>query len=103
MEFARFAVESEAVPIENAVGRVGVLLDFVNQESCADRMESTGGDEDRITGRGAHRMHAIGNRAICDRGFERLAGHAMFEADIKFCAGIAIGDEPHFRFRFAVQ
>lgn len=48
-------------------------------------------------------MHTIGNRAICDRGFERLAGHAMFEADIKFCTGIAIGDEPHFRFRFSVQ
>ncbi len=103
MEFARFAVESEAVPIENAVGRVGVLLDFVNQESRADRMEAAGGDEDRITGRGAHRMHAVGDRAICDCDFERLTGHAVFESDIKFCAGIAIGDEPHFRFRFAVQ
>ena len=48
-------------------------------------------------------MHAFGDRAIGDRGFERLAGHAVFEADIKFCARIAIGDEPHFRFRFAVQ
>jgi len=38
MEFARFAIESEAIPIEDAVGRVGVLLDFVNQESCADRV-----------------------------------------------------------------
>ena len=103
MEFARFAIESEAVPIEDAVGCVGVLLDFVNQESRTDRMEAAGGDEDRITGRGAHRMHAIGNRAIGDRGFERLTGHAVFEADIKFRAGIAIGDEPHFRFRFAVQ
>lgn len=103
MEFARFAVESEAVPIKDAVGRVGVLLDFVNQKSRADRMEAAGGDEDRITGRWAHRMHAIGDRAICDRGFERLTGHAVFEADIKFRARITIGDEPHFRFRFAVQ
>ena len=103
MEFARFAIESEAVPIEDAVGRIGVLLDFVNQESRTDRMEAARGDEDRITGRGAHRMHAIGNRAIGDRGFERLTGHAVFESDIKFRAGIAIGDEPHFRFRFAVQ
>ncbi len=103
MEFARFAIESEAVPIEDAVGRVGVLLDFVNQESRADRMEAAGGDEDRITGRWAHRMHAIGDRAIRDRGFERLTGHAVFESDIKFSAFVAIGDEPHFCFWFSVQ
>lgn len=38
MEFARLAVESAAVPIEDAVGGVGVLLDFVNQKSGADRV-----------------------------------------------------------------
>jgi len=103
MEFARFAVESEAVPIEDAVGCVGVLLDFVNQESRTDRMEAAGGDEDRITGRGTHRMHAIGNRTIGDRRFERLTGHAVFESDIKFSARVAIGDVPHFCFRFTVQ
>jgi len=103
MEFARFAIESEAVPIEDAIGRVGVLLDFVNQKSRANRMEAAGSDEDRLTGRGTHRMHAIGDRAIRDRGFEILAGHAVFESDIKFSAFVAIGDEPHFCFRFAVQ
>ena len=82
MEFARFAIETQAVPIEDAVGRVGVLLDLVNQESGADRVEAAGGDEDRITVRGAHRMHAVGHGAVGDRGFEVRAGHAVLEADI---------------------
>ena len=82
MEFARLAVESEAVPIEDTVGGVGVLLDLVNQESGADRVEAAGGDEDRVAGLGADRMHAVGHGAVGDRGFEVRAGDAVLEADI---------------------
>ena len=103
MEFARFAVESAAIPIEDTVGGVGVLLDFVNQESGADRVEAAGGNEDRVTGLGAYRMHAVGDRAVGDGRFKIFAGHAVFETDIKFRAFVAIGDEPHFRFRLAIQ
>lgn len=48
-------------------------------------------------------MHAVSHRAVGDRGFERFTGHAVLEADIKFRARIAIGDEPHLGFRFAIQ
>ena len=41
VEFARFVVETCAVPVEHAVGGVGVLLDFKNNVPRADGVEAS--------------------------------------------------------------
>ncbi len=40
VEVACFAIESHAVPIKDAVGGVGVLLDFVDEEAGPDGVEA---------------------------------------------------------------
>jgi ammonia channel protein AmtB len=59
-----FSVESEAVPVEDAVGGVRVLLDFVDEETRADGVEAAGGDEDGFARVGENRVHMIGDGSI---------------------------------------
>lgn len=103
VEFAWVAIEAGAVPIEDAVGGVRVLLDFVDQESRADGVEAAGGDEDGVAGGGGEGVDEVGDGAVVDGLFEIGAGDAGFEAGVEFRAGIAIGDEPHLRFGFAAE
>lgn len=103
VKLARFSVEAEAVPIEDAVGGVGVLLDFVDEESGADGVESAGGDEDGVAVVRSDGVDVIGDGAVGDGGFELVAGGAVFEADVELGAGSGIGDEPHFCFWFATE
>ena len=44
MEFARLSVDAGTIPVVDAVGGVGVLLDLVNEEARADGMEATARD-----------------------------------------------------------
>lgn len=103
VELAGFAVEAVAVPIEDAVGGVRVLLDFVDEEAGTDGVEAAGGDEDGVAGDGEKGVDVIGDGAVGDGVFEVGTGGAVFEADVEACAGIAIGDVPHFGFGLAVE
>jgi hypothetical protein len=40
VKLARFAVQAEAVPIEDPVRRVAVLLDLVDEQPAAKRMQA---------------------------------------------------------------
>ena len=103
VEFAGFAVEAGAVPIEDAVGGVRVLLDLVDEESCADGVEAAGGDEDGFAGFGSDGVHCVGDGTVGDGFFEVGAGDAIFEADVEFGTGVAVCDVPHFGFGFATE
>src|SRR5712672_679747 len=48
VQFARLAVESNAIPVEYAVGRVRVLLDLKNHQAVADGMNAAAGQEQRV-------------------------------------------------------
>lgn len=103
VEVAGLAVETEAVPVEDAVGRIGVLLDFVDEESRADGVEAAGGDENGIAGLRRDGVHEVRDGAVADGLLELVAGDALAEADVEFRSGITSGDEPHFCFWFTIE
>lgn len=103
MQVANLAVGVGAVPIEDPVSSVRVLLDFMNEKTCADGMESAGFDEEGIAFFRCDGMNVIRDRAIGDSLFEAFTGCAAFQADVEFGSGLGIGDEPHFGLRFAAE
>lgn len=103
MEVARFAIEAESIPIEDAIGGVAVLLDFVDQEASADGVEASGGDEEAIAGARMEDVDEVGGGAIGEGCEEGLTGDAGVEASVDFGSGLGVGDEPHFGFGFAVE
>ncbi len=78
-------------------------MDLVDEEACADGVKAAGSDEDRVARLRGNRMHAIGDAAVFDGLFEVRLGHPVFQADVKFRAGIAVGDVPHLGLRFAAE
>ena len=42
MECTRQAIQANAVPIENPVGGIGILLDFMDEKSRADGVQAAG-------------------------------------------------------------
>ncbi len=103
VEIAGFALEAAAIPIEDAIGGVGILLDLVDEESGADGVEAAGGDEDRLAGSGSDGVDAIGDGPVPDGVLKHGAGDALPETDVEFRAGLTAGDVPHFRFRLAAE
>jgi len=103
VEFAGVAVESDAVPIEDAVGGVGVLLDFVDEKSGTNGVEPPGRNEDGLAFLRLNGMDDVGHATIGEGGFEALTSDAFFEARVEFRAGIGIGDEPHLGFGVASE
>ena len=101
MEVARFAIEAESIPVEDAIGGVAVLLDFVDEKAGADGVEASGGDEEAIAGARMEDVDEVGGGAIGEGCEEGLAGDTGVEASVDFGSGFGMGDEPHFGFRFA--
>ena len=64
VEVARFAIEAESVPVEDAIGGVAVLLDLVNEEAGTDGVEASGGDEEAIAGARMEDVDEVGGGAI---------------------------------------
>ena len=100
MQLARFAVQSKPVPVENAVGRVRVLLDLKNHNAGADGMNAAARKEHHIPRLHRHAMKAICHRAVLDLALELRSRRAAAQTGVKLCARLSIGDVPQFGFRF---
>lgn len=103
MELAWGAVESEPVPVVNAVGGVGVLLDFVDEETSTDGVDAAGRDVDGVASFCRDGVDAIFCATLAECGFEGFLGGAIFETDVEGCAGGGICDVPHFGFWLAAE
>lgn len=64
MEVARFAIEAEAIPVEDAIGGVAVLLNFVDEEAGADGVKASGGDEKAIASARMEDVDEVGCGAV---------------------------------------
>lgn len=82
VEVARLAFGVGAVPIEDTVGGVGVLLDFMDEESGTNGVEASRLDKNGIALFGGNRMNLIGHGAIGDGFLEAAACRTVFEANI---------------------
>ena len=103
VEVAGLTVGPHAAPVVHAIGGVRVLLDFMNEKSCADGVEPAGLDEKGIAGFGRDGMHEIGNRAVSNRLLEFFTGCTVFQSDVEFGTWEGICDEPHFGLWFAAE
>jgi hypothetical protein len=103
MESARISVQANTVPIEDAVGGVGVLLDFENDEARADGMDAPAGQEHGVAGFDLNPMEAVSDGSGLDLLRELVASDTAFQADIKLGPGRGIGDVPHLGFGFAAE
>lgn len=103
VKIARGSIEAHTIPVEDAVGGVGVLLDFVDEEAGADGVESARGDEDGVARAGLDGVDLAFDGTILKGGFEGLARGAFFETNVEFCTGVAVGDIPHFGFGIAAE
>ena len=103
MQIARMAVQAHAVPIEHAVGGIGILLDLKDHQAVADGMDPPARQEHRVAGAHRDAVKAIGHVAVVDLLLELRAGHALLQPHIQAGVGRGVGDIPHLRLRLALQ
>ena len=103
MEFAALARGVEAVPIKDAVGGVGVLLDFKQDNAGAQGVDAAAGKEHGVAGFDRDAMETVGDGLVGEVFEEFVACDTVFEADKEFGAGIGVGDVPHFSFWFTTE
>lgn len=84
VKFAMVAVAIGPVPIEDSVGGIRVLLNFVDEKSGSYGVKAAGFDKDGLAFLGCDRMDLIGDCAVLNRFFESVARHSVFETDIEF-------------------
>src|SRR5687767_2841404 len=103
MQGARPAVETYAVPIEDAIGRVAVLLDFHDEASRADGVAATAGDEDGIALSHRNPVKLRLHRTLRECALEGSAVHAALEASVDSRIAGRAEEIPHLGFRLATQ
>jgi len=103
VQLARLAVGIDAIPIEDAISRVGILLNLKNHQARADRVDPTARQEHRVAGVYGDAVKTFLDRAFADLRFEFVARDVLPQADIQLGARLRLRDVPHFRFRFAAE
>jgi hypothetical protein len=103
MQGARFAVQPYAVPVENAVRRVGILLHLKNHQPGPNCMNTPARQKHRVAWLHSNAMKTFGYFARFDLSFELLACHSASQPDKQLSPRRGIRDIPHLRFRFTME
>jgi len=103
MERPRFAVDARAIPVEDPIGGVGVLLDLVDEKSGPDGVEATTGNEEVLPFFDGERMNAIFRLAPRESLPEAKFVDSLTHPYVEFRAGFGISDIPDLRLRLAPQ
>ncbi len=103
MQFAGHTIETGAVPIEDAVGGVAILLDLDDHIALTDGVEPSAGDEDAVTAFDWDDVESLFDVALTKQLFELLPSNTTLEAGVDVCARLRVGEVPHLRFGLATQ
>ena len=103
VEGPQFTVQSDSVPIEGAVGCIRVLLDFEDQHAGSNGMQASRGNDDGLSGTGAHGVHRLIDGSFPDGGFELFTGYPVPETQVESGVRESFRDVPHLRLGFAAQ
>ncbi len=79
MQRARLAVRPDAVVIEDAIGNVGMLLDFAQGDAGTNRVRRPGRHENGVTRMNRHACKTILRGTIDDGALKRLSCHVRIE------------------------
>ncbi len=94
---ARLALGVAAVVIINAVGEIGLLLNFAEHQARADGVHGAGGDEDGVARADRNSFETLHDPALRDGVDKILARDPGLESGEDFRAGPRADDVPHFR------
>ena len=103
VQLARLPLRSDARPIEETKSRIAVLLDFDEQITPADGVETASRHEESIPGSQLDSMHERRGGAIAHRLLELAARDAGSQAGINLSVVIRRREIPHFGFGFAAE
>src|SRR5437867_7545360 len=92
-----------AVPIEDPIRGVAVLLDFDQQIAGTDGVKTSCRQKYGVTGFCSNLMDVIGHCSIAQGVFELLARDLVMKSQKKFGARIGVGNVPEFCFCLAAQ
>ena len=103
MQIPGFAIEAQAVPIEDAVSRVAVLLDFDDKVSFADGVEASARNKDAVALPGGEHVEAFFNFAAPEFFLEGRARRSGRQTGIDAAARGALQEIPHLGLRFPLE
>lgn len=100
---ARFAIQACAVPVEDTVSRIAILLDLDDDVSASDGVDSAAWNENAIPGASGQAVEQVGHRAVGQGALKiRATGPGSKPGkDVGVRGGR--GDKPHFGFGFAAK
>jgi hypothetical protein len=96
VKLARFSIEADAVPIEDAVGGVAILLNLDDDISSADCVDAAAGDEDAIPGAYLDSMNGLLHGADRESLLESVPRDTGAQAGEDVAIAVTIEDVPHF-------
>ena len=103
MQLSRFAFVIDAVPIEHAISRVAILLDFDEEIAGADCVKASSRKKHSIAGFDSNGMNVRGDGAIANCFFESSARQLVPQSGKYFGVRIRSGDVPELALRFAAK
>src|SRR5438046_1917421 len=103
MQRTKPAIETDAVPVEYAIGRVAVLLHLDDEVARADRVNSAAGNEDRVTGTDRYSVDELSDGAVMQRALKIVPSYPCFEPGVNVSAKESFQKVPHLRLRLATK
>ena len=105
MQGAPFAVETDAIPVKNAAGGIRVLLDFSDDQTTLNGMETPRRHQHRVALADWDAMYQVSerHRRTAQGVFETSSCDAPAQAGNQMGVLRHIHDVPHFGFRFSAE
>src|SRR5687768_14556133 len=95
MKWARFAIESHAIPVKDAVGCVAVFLDLHDEAAGTDGVAAPAGDENGVGGAHRNPVQERLHRSSREPPLKIGASHSMLESCIQRGISRRIEQIPH--------
>ena len=95
MELAGLAVHAGAVVVEDAVGDVGGLLDFCEQDAATDGVDAASGEVEHVACLNLVVGEDLGDAAVLYALLVLVGGDVLLEAGIEVGAWVSLDDVPH--------
>ena len=95
MQLAWTTIEAWTIVVEDAVGKVGRLLNLGKEDAAADGMDSACREIEDVATFYFMACQDIGDAAVFDAFLEFVFGYWLFESSIEVAAWLGVDDVPH--------
>lgn len=95
MQLAWTTIEAWTIVVEDAIGKVGRLLNLGKEDAAADGMDSACREIEDVATFYFMACQDIGDAAVFDAFLEFVFGYWLFESSIEVAAWLSVDDVPH--------